>query len=67
MISPLFFLSGVLAATSAFPPSATPDEIVSDLQTLTQKVQALQGPARDITAFNGPQLLIGRGPFPVSP
>lgn len=47
----------------AIPPSG----IISNIQTLTAKSQALQAPAQSITIINGPLILIGQGPLPVSP
>ncbi|KAM0323542.1 hypothetical protein ACHAQA_008823 [Verticillium albo-atrum] len=43
---------------------ATPAQVVDNIQSLTTKSQALQGPAQSISIVNGPLLLIGQGPFP---
>jgi hypothetical protein len=45
---------------------ATPAQVVDNIRALTQKSQALQGPAQSISIINGPLILIGQGPFPVS-
>jgi hypothetical protein len=45
----------------------TPAQVVQNIQLLTQKSQALQAPAQSISIFNGPLILVGQGPFPVSP
>ncbi|KAL6705089.1 hypothetical protein ACN47E_007348 [Coniothyrium glycines] len=42
----------------------TPQEVVSNIQMLTQKSQALQSPAQSITIINGPLIIVGQGPFP---
>jgi hypothetical protein len=42
----------------------TPAQIVSNIQMLTTKSQALQAPAQSITIINGPLIIIGQGPFP---
>jgi hypothetical protein len=42
----------------------TPAQIVSNIQMLTSKSQALQAPAQSITIINGPLIVIGQGPFP---
>jgi len=46
------------------PRALTPAQIVSNIQMITQKSQALQGPAQSITIINGPLIVIGQGPFP---
>lgn len=43
----------------------TPAQVVLNIQLITQKSQALQGPAQNINIFNGPLIVIGQGPFPV--
>jgi hypothetical protein len=56
------------AATAAFAVPAlaaiTPAGLVSNLQTLAKKSQALQSTANEITAVNGLQLAISEGPYP---
>ncbi|KAF3027932.1 hypothetical protein E8E12_000129 [Didymella heteroderae] len=42
----------------------TPAQIVSNIQLITQKSQALQAPAQSISIINGPLIVIGQGPFP---
>jgi hypothetical protein len=44
----------------------TTEQIVANLNTLTTKSQDLQAPAESITAVNGPLIVVGQGPFPVS-
>ena len=43
----------------------TAQEIVSNINTLTAKSQALQVPAKSIDILNGPLIIIKQGPFPV--
>ncbi|TLD22376.1 hypothetical protein PspLS_07750 [Pyricularia sp. CBS 133598] len=42
----------------------TPAQMVSNIQMLTTKSQALQAPAQSITIVNGPLIVVGLGPFP---
>ncbi|KAI8289985.1 hypothetical protein K4K60_007232 [Colletotrichum sp. SAR11_57] len=42
----------------------TPSQVVSNINMLTQKSQALQAPAESITIVNGPLIVAGQGPFP---
>ena len=42
----------------------SPAQIVSNIQMLTTKSQALQQPAQQISIINGPLIHIGQGPFP---
>ncbi|KAF2998488.1 hypothetical protein E8E13_003103 [Curvularia kusanoi] len=42
----------------------TPAQVVSNINMITQKSQALQAPAQSITIVNGPLIVIGQGPFP---
>ncbi|ATY62494.1 hypothetical protein A9K55_008922 [Cordyceps militaris] len=51
--------SAALAAAAA-----TPEQIVTGINSLTEKMAALQAPAQSITVVNAPLLLIGQGPFP---
>lgn len=46
--------------------ATTPAQTVANIRTLTTKSQALQGPASSINILNGPLIVIGQGPFPVS-
>jgi len=57
----------VSAITFAVPlvSALTAQEIVSNVNALTTKSQALQAPAQSINIINGPLILIGQGPFPV--
>lgn len=42
----------------------TPAQVVSNINMITQKSQALQAPAQSITIINGPLIIVGQGPFP---
>ncbi|KAK2752022.1 hypothetical protein CKAH01_06308 [Colletotrichum kahawae] len=42
----------------------TPAQVVSNINMVTEKSQALQAPAQEITAVNGALLAVGMGPFP---
>jgi hypothetical protein len=57
----------IFASALAFSVAAaqtTPAQVVSNIQMITQKSQALQGPAQSISVINGPLIIIGQGPFP---
>ena len=41
-------------------------DVVANLATLESKARALQAPAQSLTIFNGPLIVVGQGPFPVS-
>ncbi|KAJ0363792.1 hypothetical protein COL154_005361 [Colletotrichum chrysophilum] len=43
----------------------TPSQVVSNINMLTQKSEALQAPAESITIVNGPLIVAGQGPFPM--
>ena len=43
----------------------TPAQVVDNIESLTTKSEALQGPAQQISLANAPLLVVGRGPFPV--
>jgi hypothetical protein len=61
------FRNIVLAAAACAAPALaalTPAQVVSNIQMVTQKSQALQAPAQSITIINGPLIIIGQGPFP---
>jgi hypothetical protein len=45
--------------------AVTPAQIVTNIQDLTAKSQALQVPANSITKINGPLIVAEEGPFPV--
>jgi hypothetical protein len=57
----IFASALALSVTAA---QLTPAQIVSNIQLITQKSQALQAPAQSISLVNGPLILIGQGPFP---
>lgn len=65
-----FFKTAFVAALAVFSaPSVTAltaQEIVSNINSLTTKSQALQAPAQSITILNGPLIVVGLGPFPVT-
>ncbi|KAK4105139.1 hypothetical protein N658DRAFT_493259 [Parathielavia hyrcaniae] len=74
MVSIRSILTGVvalLASSSAASPVAallassppTPQEVVADINQLTQKTQALQGTAQSITPLNAPLIVLQEGPF----
>ncbi|KAF3046211.1 hypothetical protein E8E11_009286 [Didymella keratinophila] len=42
----------------------TPAQVVSNINMITQKSEALQAPAQNITIINGPLIIVGQGPFP---
>ncbi|KZM21325.1 uncharacterized protein EKO05_0008897 [Ascochyta rabiei] len=56
----------VSAAALAVPVSAflTPAQIVSTINVITTKSQALQVPAQSITLLNAPLIVVGLGPLP---
>lgn len=53
-----------LAVLAPIVAQTTPAQVVSNIQMITQKSQALQAPAQSITIINGPLIIIGQGPFP---
>lgn len=57
-------LTSTLALAAPIVAQLTPAQVVTNIQLLTQKSQALQAPAQSITLINGPLILIGQGPFP---
>ncbi|CBX98951.1 hypothetical protein IAQ61_007440 [Plenodomus lingam] len=58
----IFIASMALVAPIAA--QLTPTQVTANINMLTQKSQALQGPAQSISILNGPLILIGQGPFP---
>lgn len=60
------FVTMALIASNTLPVlgALSPGQIVSNIQMLTTKSQALQGPAQSITIINGLLITIGQGPFP---
>lgn len=59
MISLPKLFTAALAATSVVIAAATPQQIADGIKSLTQKSQALQGPAKTITIVNAPLIVIG--------
>jgi hypothetical protein len=57
----IFTSALALSVTAA---QSTPAQVVSNIQMITQKSQALQRPAQSISIVNGPLIVIGQGPFP---
>jgi hypothetical protein len=55
-----------LAMTAPIMAQTTPAQVVDNIKLITQKSQALQAPAQSISILNGPLIIIGQGPFPVS-
>jgi hypothetical protein len=51
-----------LALATPIAAQASPAQIVSNIQLITQKSQALQAPAQSITIVNGPLIIIGTYP-----
>jgi hypothetical protein len=65
MVSFRAFLVSALALTMPMAAQVTPAQLVqSNLKTLIQKGQSLQGQLQGINFLNGPLVLIGQGPFP---
>ncbi|KAL2061496.1 hypothetical protein VTL71DRAFT_6873 [Oculimacula yallundae] len=54
----------MIALTVPVIAQTTPAQVVDNIKLLTQKSQALQGPAQSVTLLNGPLVIIGLGPFP---
>lgn len=65
-----FNLTHAVTALSLFSATVTaivtPAQVVQNIQTLTEKSRNLQAPAQSINIINGPLLVVGLGPFPVS-
>jgi hypothetical protein len=57
------FTSAMALAVPAMTQS-TPAQVATNIQLITQKSQALQGPAQSISVINGPLIVVGLGPFP---
>lgn len=55
-----------LAVCSTALGQMTPSQVVDNIKSLTTKSQALQAPAQSISIINGPLIVVGLGPFPVS-
>ncbi|KAH7319089.1 hypothetical protein BKA65DRAFT_569262 [Rhexocercosporidium sp. MPI-PUGE-AT-0058] len=53
-----------IALTLPVMAQTTPAQVVTNIQMLTRKSQALQQPAQSISLINGPLIVIGLGPFP---
>ncbi|KAH9866332.1 hypothetical protein J1614_008899 [Plenodomus biglobosus] len=64
MVSFHKILTAALAMAAPIVAQSTPAQVVSNIQMITQKSQALQGPSQSISIINGPLILIGQGPFP---
>ncbi|KAH7071891.1 hypothetical protein BKA63DRAFT_59355 [Paraphoma chrysanthemicola] len=64
MVSFTTILTSALALAAPIVAQSTPAQIISTLNTLTSKTQALQPIANTISAVNGVLLVIGQGPYP---
>ncbi|KAH6878663.1 hypothetical protein BKA58DRAFT_466309 [Alternaria rosae] len=64
MVSFRNLFTAALAFSVPISAAITPAEVVTNIKTITQKSQALQAPAKEISIVNGPLILIGQGPFP---
>lgn len=60
-----FAVAALAVCSDAVLGQTTPAQVVSNIEMVTQKSQALQAPARSITIINGPLIAVGQGPFPV--
>lgn len=63
MVSFNYILAALAALTVPALCQSTPAQVVANLNSLTQKSQALQAPAQSITIVNGPLVIVGQGPF----
>jgi hypothetical protein len=66
MVSFRTIFTSALALSAPVMAAITPAQVVDNIKMLTQKSQALQAPAQSLTVVNGPLIIIGQGPFPVS-
>jgi hypothetical protein len=57
-------IASVLALAAPIAAQATPAQIVTNINRLTSKTQALQPVAESLSLVNGPLIVIGQGPFP---
>jgi hypothetical protein len=64
MVSFRNLFTAAVALSVPIAAQTTPAQVVSNIQMLTQKSQALQAPAQSISILNGPLIVIGQGPFP---
>jgi hypothetical protein len=64
MVSFRTLFTAAVAFSAPIMAQTTPAQVVSNIQMITQKSQALQAPAQSITIINGPLIIIGQGPFP---
>jgi hypothetical protein len=64
MVSFRALFTAAVAFSAPIMAQTTPAQVVSNIQMITQKSQALQAPAQSITIINGPLIVIGQGPFP---
>jgi hypothetical protein len=60
------FASAVALCASVSTAVLTAPDVIVNINALTTKSQALQSPAQSISIINGPLIVIGQGPFPVS-
>lgn len=59
MVSFRNLIVSALALAAPIAAQASPADVVKNIQTITQKSQALQAPAQSINLINGPLILIG--------
>ncbi|KAI4631685.1 uncharacterized protein J4E87_002391 [Alternaria ethzedia] len=64
MVSFRNFFTAALAFSVPISAAITPAEVVTNIESITQKSMALQTPAKSVTVISGQLLLIGQGPFP---
>jgi hypothetical protein len=64
MVSFRAILTSTLALSVPIAAQITPAQVIQNIQMITQKSQALQGPSQSINLINGPLVLVGQGPFP---
>ena len=67
MVSLRSLITGVALLAVPVLSAATPQQIVNGLKLITQKSQALQATARNISTVDGDALNVGQGLFPVCP
>jgi hypothetical protein len=64
MVSFRNFFTAAVALSVPIAAQLPPAEVVSNIQMLTRKSQALQAPAQGITLTSSLLIVVGQGPFP---
>jgi hypothetical protein len=64
MVSIRAIIASALALSVPIAAQITPAQVVQNIQSITQKSQALQAPSQSINIINGPLIVVGLGPFP---